>query len=208
MSLAELNSIWDQRAHRLDPLQAVMSDRWTPQECYEATVILKQTLYTALGQIQGKKILEVGSGVGRFTHDLASLGASMTGIDLSMEMIHRAYSKENNNPLLINGSAHSLPFSTGYFDRVFEVTVFNHLVDDQMFVGALKELKRAVRSGGMVICFDPVIEDYPWGGPSKVTKLRSTAEYEAILGLQHSSTKVLCVDDTYRLMIWENVQNA
>jgi 2-polyprenyl-3-methyl-5-hydroxy-6-metoxy-1,4-benzoquinol methylase len=47
-----------------------MSTRWTPQQCKTATEELKTDIFSFLPDLNDKRVLDVGCGIGRFTDDL------------------------------------------------------------------------------------------------------------------------------------------
>src|SRR3989344_7663868 len=58
-------------------------------DTYHERVILPNLL-RLLGEVKGKKILDVACGTGYFSKKLAELGASVTGTDVSPELIAKA----------------------------------------------------------------------------------------------------------------------
>lgn len=95
--------------------------------------------------------LDIGCGTGNFTLHLAKKGIATAGVDISFENI--AYLKERAErlglkPMLVVGSAESLPFKSGVFDIAVEVTALC-FVDD--VPGALMEANRILKEGGVFI---------------------------------------------------------
>ena len=74
---------------------------------------------------EGERVLDIGTGTGRFLAPLAKLGIDACGLDISKNMLRKARAKGMTN--LVQGDATSLPFS----DRAFKaslVTSVLHLV--------------------------------------------------------------------------------
>jgi 2-polyprenyl-3-methyl-5-hydroxy-6-metoxy-1,4-benzoquinol methylase len=64
--------------------------------------------------IAGKQVIDLGCGEGSNTRRFAQLGGTMTGIDLSPEMIKRARQREEEAPLGITyGSRPSMSVNSG-----------------------------------------------------------------------------------------------
>jgi ubiquinone/menaquinone biosynthesis C-methylase UbiE len=91
------------------------------------------------------KVLDVGTGTGRISVPLLSLGADLIGIDLSLNMmgkLHEKYSAAR----LAQADAAQLPFASHTFDAVLTTHVL-HLVGP--WREALREFKRVLKPGGV-----------------------------------------------------------
>ena len=67
--------------------------------------------------VENKEILEVGVGTGRLAIRLANLGAKITAVDVSPQMLAVLKSK-NDKVKIVMGDAENLPFSNDVFDLV------------------------------------------------------------------------------------------
>ncbi|MFE5212390.1 class I SAM-dependent methyltransferase [Streptomyces sp. NPDC056600] len=77
----------------------------------------------ALGDVTGKRVLELGCGAGQWSRALAAEGATVVGIDLSESQLDAAkramgVTGATRHPL-VQGAAEQLPFAAGSFDLVF-----------------------------------------------------------------------------------------
>ncbi|MGI0055179.1 MAG: methyltransferase domain-containing protein [Thermoplasmata archaeon] len=106
----------------------------------------------------GLKVLDVGCGIGNLTRTFAPLlapGGELTGVDLSERMI--AIAQRETRPVATVsidfrvGSATTLPFPDGGFDRVSSNIVLEHLPDP---AGAIREMHRVAAPGGWLIVGD------------------------------------------------------
>lgn len=109
--------------------------------------------------LQGQKILEVGSGAGRFTRALLSVsGAHLASVDYS-EAVQANYANnrdyiEQGRLALAQASIYELPYANGRFDKVFCLGVLQHTPD---FRESLKCLLAKARPGGeLVVDFYPI----------------------------------------------------
>jgi len=66
---------------------------------HNRTHVLDPATLDLLGHVDGKQILDLGCGEGRFCRILAQRGASLTGVDLSSRMIDLAREVEAKEPL-------------------------------------------------------------------------------------------------------------
>jgi SAM-dependent methyltransferase len=103
------------------------------------------------GDLEGRRVLEVGCGTGRFLAALAGR-AKAWGIDPSPEMLEVARGRVHGAGLKL-GSAEELPFKDGWFERAAMWLVV-HLVDRPR---AFAELHRVLAPGGRLVIgtFDP-----------------------------------------------------
>jgi ubiquinone/menaquinone biosynthesis C-methylase UbiE len=101
---------------------------------------------------RGMRLLDCGCGPGTITIDLAKLvvPGQVVGIDIEPAQLrsaqHRARQQQTNASFGV-ASIYALPFSDGHFDGVFAHALFEHLREP---VRALREMKRVLRSSGLV----------------------------------------------------------
>lgn len=88
-----------------------------------------RVLASFIGRIDGRTILDVGTGTGRAALLFAHGGAKVTGIDASEEMLAVARQRaadESVNIRFIRGDAHALEFGDRAFDAVVSLRVVMH----------------------------------------------------------------------------------
>lgn len=74
----------------------------------------------ALGNVAGKRVLELGCGAGQWSHALAEGGSSVVALDLSGEQLHAARTAMGDRRYpLVQGAAEQLPFAGDSFEVVF-----------------------------------------------------------------------------------------
>jgi ubiquinone/menaquinone biosynthesis C-methylase UbiE len=105
-------------------------------------------------------VLEVGSGGGQnFDFYIPEITKRVEAIEPNPYMIAHARKQASQAKVdinLIQSSAESLPFEDGYFDTVLATLVFCS-VDDPL--QGLKEIRRVLRSGGMLLLLEHVRND-------------------------------------------------
>src|SRR3989338_7538610 len=126
-----------------------------------------------------EKILEVGSGTGRFCIALAQKypDKKITGIDYTKESVDLsnkgAELRHLKNVRFYKKDLFHLPYKSNSFDVVFENGVIEHFIN---YNDAIKEMTRVAKKGGKVIinvnnwfCFPKTVEkkilgkSYPFG---------------------------------------------
>jgi SAM-dependent methyltransferase len=110
-----------------------------------------------LGLPKPARILDAGCGSGRNMVELARLG-TVTGIELSPTSV--AIARERGCGEVIEGSVLELPFDGDSFDLAVSLDVIEHLEDD---LAALRELRRAVAPGGVLLVTVPAYQ-WLWSG--------------------------------------------
>jgi ubiquinone/menaquinone biosynthesis C-methylase UbiE len=110
---------------------------------------------------RGMSILDVGCGPGSITRGLAEHVAPgpVVGVDLSRETLEAArrdaVARGLDNLQYQEGSVYALPFADAAFDVVYAHQVLQHLRERD---GALREMLRVIRPGGLV-----AVRDVDWG---------------------------------------------
>ena len=99
-------------------------------------------------EIQDREpVLEVGIGTGRIGLPFAATGRRLIGFDLSMRMLDKLRRKSETLPV-VQADATSMPFRNDTFGSAYAMWVL-HLIAD--WPDALREMRRVVRPGGVVL---------------------------------------------------------
>jgi 2-polyprenyl-6-hydroxyphenyl methylase/3-demethylubiquinone-9 3-methyltransferase len=105
-------------------------------------------LVAALAPLEGRHLLDLGCGKGRFSCRLRERGARTVGLDISRAMLAEASGLER-----VRASARRLPFGEATFDRVIAVEVFQHLAP-RALDAVCREVRRILRPGGKFVIVD------------------------------------------------------
>jgi SAM-dependent methyltransferase len=98
---------------------------------------------------RGKRVLEIGVGLGADHERFAAAAAELAGIDLSpraVEHVRRRLALSGRESLLLVGDAERLPFAAATFDLVYSWGVIHHSPDTP---AAIAEIFRVLRAGGV-----------------------------------------------------------
>jgi ubiquinone/menaquinone biosynthesis C-methylase UbiE len=110
-----------------------------------------------LGDLEGKRVLEIGCGLGRHSVLLAKSGASVTSFDLSLKSVvaareRAAMNAVGDNVAVVVAAAEALPFADASFDIIFGRSILHHL---EVFP-TLSELHRVLRPKGKAAFVEPM----------------------------------------------------
>ena len=121
---------------------------FTPLEMITGSVAPRLVKYA--GVERGREVLDVGCGTGVVALTAARLGAKVTGVDLTPELLVRA--RENGTIMGLDvawqeGDAEALAFADAKFDIV--VSQFGHMFAPRPEI-AVKEMLRVLKPGGTI----------------------------------------------------------
>ena len=136
---------------RLRTQWAESVEDWIQQDQSVRTGMLDSWMLEALGDVSGKRVIDIGCGEGRFCRLLAGLGADVTGIDLTEALVDRARSLAVGREEYIVGNAEDLsPIDDECFDLAVSYIVLVDLFDHR---GSIQSAFRVLRPGGrLVVC--------------------------------------------------------
>ena len=102
-----------------------------------------------VGNLKGKTVLDAGCGEGYNTRIFASMGAMMTGIDISPRLIEHARLAEQKEPLGIRYELASFTDMSIFGNESFDTVVSTMaLMDSPDFEKAITEIYRVLRKNG------------------------------------------------------------
>lgn len=136
---------------------------WIEQDQAVRTGMLDSWMLEALGDVRGKRVLDIGCGEGRFSRLLAGLGAKMTGVDLTEPLIERARGLAVGGDSYVVGDAETLEEVP---DESFDLAVsYIVLVDLLDYRGSIRAAHRVLRpEGKFVVCnIHPMRSAVPYG---------------------------------------------
>lgn len=136
-------------------------DEWYKSSLGERVDRIEKALVDEMAQPQkGERALDLGTGTGNFAVWLANKGLSVTGYDVSKEMLQEAKQKENAHYVCwMQGDAHHLPFPEASFDLIVSVTAIEFMSKPQV---VLRDAMRLLKPGGRLVV-GLLAEDSDWG---------------------------------------------
>lgn len=161
-SLSSQTSYWDRRARRFAGrgwgLKAVCS--YGMPGFYNAYVHLIQhrALAPWLRVAPGTTVLDIGCGVGRWSHRLARAGADVIGTDIAPAMIGEA--KRRTEQQNLDDRCRFRVFDAAEieidrrFDRIVCVTVLQHILEPERVEQAVRRMERHLAPHGRIIVLE------------------------------------------------------
>lgn len=104
--------------------------------------------------VPGAHVLEVAPGPGYLAIELAKLGLSVTGVDISRSFVEIARERASEAGVRIEfreGNASALPFAANAFDFLVSRAAFKNFGDP---AGALREMHRVLKPGATALVID------------------------------------------------------
>lgn len=126
----------------------------------DATTLTPQqaAFVETMRDVRGKRVLEYGSGKGRFAVILSKLGAIVTGIDVGPDLIELSRRTAAVNEVdceFVVGSVERLPFDDGVFDFVVGNAILHHLSREAVR-SAVSEAYRVLTPEGVALFCEPI----------------------------------------------------
>lgn len=108
-------------------------------------------LYIPFGEMSGRKVLEVGLGMGSVSQRIAATGAAFTGLDIAqgpVDIVNRRLALARLPGTAQVGSILAAPFADQSFDFVVSIGCLHHTGDPAR---AIAEIHRLLKPGGTAV---------------------------------------------------------
>lgn len=146
--------------------EAVFHDAWAAvtstgnvlvRECFEApTAMENQFILTRMGSLRGKRLLDIGAGLGESSVYFALQGARVTTVDISAGMVELAVKLGQKHGVELDGIvsvAENLNVPSAAYDIVYIANTIHHVQDR---AALFEQISRALKPGGRFFSCDPL----------------------------------------------------
>jgi SAM-dependent methyltransferase len=156
----------DAETAALHDREAMFHDAWASstnlddvlvRECFEApTALENQFILRRMGALWGKRILDIGAGLGESSVYFALQGAQVTTTDISPLMVAKVLELAAKFTVQVEGivsTAEALNVPENHFDFVYIANTIHHVADrGKLF----SQIRRALKPGGRFFSYDPL----------------------------------------------------
>lgn len=125
--------------------RARLRNQLRPDVNYDRPAGGGRRLLDLVGDLRGKKILDLGCGLGGFRPEVEQRGGTWVGMDLAGERVS------------IVGDAYHLPFQAASFDGVLCAALFEHIPDLDV---TMMEIQRVLKTGGKLFGYASFLEPF------------------------------------------------
>ncbi len=143
-------AFYDEWADTIDVNSVKVDEFFEACTAPENRYILKQ-----VGSLKGKKVLDLGCGMGDSSVYFAKKGASVVATDVSegvLKIVHRVAKAHHTSLKTQIVDAEKLPFEEGTFDFVYAANMLHHVDPEK----TIKEAARVLKKGGYLASWDPL----------------------------------------------------
>lgn len=172
--------------------EAEFHDEWaltTPldqilvRECFEAPAAVENRfILRQMGSLRGRKILDIGAGLGESSVYFALQGALVTAVDVSPRMIETAVNLGKQYGVEVRGMVsvgEDLRLPPNEFDLVYIANTIHHIQDRASLI---EQVHRTLKPGGRFFSIDPIAYN-PVINVYRRMATRTRTEDESPLGL-------------------------
>lgn len=127
------------------------------RECFEApTAVENQFILRRMGSLAGKRLLDLGAGLGESSVYFALKGAQVTTVDISPGMVATAVTLGKRFGVELKGivgGAEELDIPGGSYDLVYVANTIHHVQNRPLL---FEQIRRALKPGGRFFSIDPL----------------------------------------------------
>lgn len=140
-----VQAFWDKRPCNIRHSSAPLGTKEYFDEVEERKYFVEPHIpkFAEFEQWKGKRVLEIGCGIGTDAVNFARAGAKYTGVDLSsssIELAKKRFEVYNLKGEFFQTNAENLDFLPGDYDLIYSFGVIHHSPNPQKIVEALRKL--------------------------------------------------------------------
>jgi 2-polyprenyl-3-methyl-5-hydroxy-6-metoxy-1,4-benzoquinol methylase len=123
--------------------------------------------FTLLGDLQGRRVLDLGSGEGGYSREMARRGAKVVAVDGSERLIEVAQKRARRENLAVESICSNASSLKGIADESFDLVLASmSLMDVEDYDGAIRQCHRVLVRGGELLmsithpCFSAPVSEW------------------------------------------------
>ena len=132
-------------------------DRILVRECFESPAAVENRfIISQMGSLKGKKVLDIGAGLGESSVYFALQGAVVTAVDVSPRMVETVVKLGKHYGVEINGmvsTGEHMNLPQDEFDLVYIANTIHHI---QERTSLIEQIYRTLKPGGRFFSIDPI----------------------------------------------------
>ena len=146
-----------ERAFHDDWAQSETCDSINVEAAFEAiTAPENKWICKILGDVKGKTLLDVGTGLGESAIYFSRLGAQVSAVDISPKMVELCLKNAQRCGVTLSAkvsTAEDLGMAENTFDIVYAANLLHHVQDREQF---LRNVYKILKPGGTFVAWDPL----------------------------------------------------
>lgn len=127
------------------------------RECFESpTALENRFILNRMGPLSGKKLLDIGAGLGESSVYFALRGARVTTVDISPQMVEMALCLGRKYGVELEGmvsGAEDMNLPAASYDFIYVANTIHHV---QNRASLFEQMHRALKPGGRFFSYDPL----------------------------------------------------
>jgi SAM-dependent methyltransferase len=127
------------------------------RECFEApTALENRFILERIGDLRGKKLLDIGAGLGESSVYFALRGAQVTAVDISPMMVEKVVTLGKQFGVEVEGriaEGENLNVPADEYDVIYLANTIHHVQDR---AALFQQMQRALKPGGVFFSYDPL----------------------------------------------------
>ena len=127
------------------------------RECFEApTAVENRFILRQMGSLKGKRLLDIGAGLGESSVYFATQGALVTALDISPRMVETTIALGKRYGVEIQGvvaTGEDLGLPPDEFDLVYIANAIHHIQDRALLI---EQIHSTLKPGGRFFSIDPI----------------------------------------------------
>lgn len=154
-------AVHDRLARKYEALHGEIFNEIEQARLHQALVRARDSIRT---ESSPPEALDFGCGSGNLTRHLLEIGCAVTAADVSpgfLQLVEERFGRDRVRTVLMNGTD-LREISDGSFDLIATYSVLHHIPD---YLGAVAELGRVCKPGGVIMIDHEQNEEYWSGGP-------------------------------------------